>query len=206
MKNIKAYVFGSKSFTKILKELYFFQDVIYKQDINFERKNTLLIIFLDKITKELLKNLSNLLLPTILMSSTSFRDNTKYKINNFSVVLKTPVEIDNFFEISKIIFSKFFFFNNSSVKINSYTLNANQKVIEKNSISLRLTEIEVRFLIYISKNRLVTKNDILVNVWKQNREVESHAFETCLHRLRKKIYNKFDDKNFIKYKADKYFL
>jgi len=206
MKNIKAYVFGSKAFSKILDELNFFQDVIYKQDINFEKNNTLLIIFPNKVSKIVLKDLYNEVLPTILITTDPQYSYRNFKRNNFSVVLRVPVEISNFFEISKIIFSKFFFFNSSSIKINSYILNANQKTIEKNFKTLRLTEIEVRFLIYLSNNEFVTKKDILVNVWKQNREVESHAFETCLHRLRKKIYNRFEDDVFIKFRQNKYFL
>jgi len=64
----------------------------------------------------------------------------------------------------------------------------------------------VKLIIFIKNSKGVTKNMILKNVWSQKNILESHAFETTLHRLRKKIKHRFNDVNFINQKDGMYYL
>ena len=52
----------------------------------------------------------------------------------------------------------------------------------------------------------VNRNLILKNVWKYSEESETHTVETHIHRLRKKILEKFNDENFIKNNNNGYYI
>ena len=66
-------------------------------------------------------------------------------------------------------------------------------------MELQLTEMEINFLILFSKSdKPLSRNFILKNVWKYSAESDTHTLETHIHRLRKKIFEKFNDNNFIK--------
>ena len=43
-------------------------------------------------------------------------------------------------------------------------------------------------------------------VWNYSSETDTHTVETHIHRLRKKILNKFNDSNFIKNDNNGYFI
>ena len=50
-----------------------------------------------------------------------------------------------------------------------------------------------------SKNKEpINRNAVLKDVWKYSEESETHTIETHIHRLRKKILDKFGDNDFIK--------
>ena len=60
-------------------------------------------------------------------------------------------------------------------------------------------------MLFRSKKGL-EKSFLINNVWKRSSNLESHAFETHLHRLRKKINKFFKDKEFIIEKNSLYYL
>ena len=77
----------------------------------------------------------------------------------------------------------------------------------KNNIELNLTEKEINFLILFYKyKKPITKKFILKNVWNYSSESETHTVETHIHRLRKKIFQKFGDNFFIKNNKEGYFI
>ena len=47
---------------------------------------------------------------------------------------------------------------------------------------------------------------VLKNVWNYSVESETHTVETHIHRLRKKILQKFGDKDFIKNNSKGYYI
>jgi DNA-binding response OmpR family regulator len=68
-------------------------------------------------------------------------------------------------------------------------------------------DLKKYFLENIPTIFLLNNKDYLIkNVWKRSSELESHAFETHLHRLRKKINKFFKDKEFIIEKNSLYYL
>ena len=70
-----------------------------------------------------------------------------------------------------------------------------------------MSEKEIDFLVLFSTNKEpVTRNLILKKVWNYSSESETHTIETHVHRLRKKIFEKFDDKNFIKNNNKGYYI
>jgi len=66
------------------------------------------------------------------------------------------------------------------------------KLIKKNNLELQLTEKEINFLILFSQNdKPLSRNFILKSVWNYSPDTDTHTVETHIHRLRKKILNKF---------------
>jgi len=62
---------------------------------------------------------------------------------------------------------------------------------------------------FFKKSKIIIKKyeiDSNESIWKHSLDLDTHAFETHLHRLRKKINKNFNDKNFIIEKNSLYYL
>ena len=67
---------------------------------------------------------------------------------------------------------------------------ANKEIINlRNNESTKLTEKEVSILKYLykSRGRIVSKNELLQEVWEYSPEVTTHTIETHIYRLRQKV-------------------
>ena len=65
-------------------------------------------------------------------------------------------------------------------------------------INLKLTEKEIEMILYIDvKNQKYNVLDLQINIWGYSSDLETHTVETHIYRLRKKISDKFGDKNSI---------
>ena len=70
---------------------------------------------------------------------------------------------------------------------------------------LKLTEKEIDMIIYLSKRKKPIKVDELQEkVWGYQSKLETHTVETHIHRLRKKIKEKFFDESLIVSKKNGY--
>jgi DNA-binding response OmpR family regulator len=116
------------------------------------------------------------------------------------------VDFLSFKEILKILIIKYKFFRKSKIKIRGYSIDSNQKTISKNNLYVKLTEKELKFILILIENNGLSKKDILEKVWKYKFTLDSHAFETNLHRLRKKMNTIFKDRNFITEKNSLYYI
>ena len=63
---------------------------------------------------------------------------------------------------------------------------------------LKLTEKEINTITYLSKSdKPVSIDELQKKVWSYQSDIETHTVETHIYRLRKKILNTFNDKDFI---------
>ena len=208
MNNIHLDIVGSESFFSLLKE----QDFNYNISLNSQgqqNNNCLLIriIFVEKLKLTEVKKYFNENVPTIfLISNKDFLLKNKLRLLEFHVSLFTPIEILSFKEILNILIIKYNFFQKSKIIINGYEVDSNQRIIKKNGIKTKLTEKELELILTLNQKNGLDKSFLINNVWKRSSDLESHAFETHLHRLRKKINKFFKDKNFIVEKKSLYYL
>ena len=204
MDNTQLHIFGSKTFYSLLKEIDDNQSIHFFDKINKDylkdssEKDVVKIIFPEKFSLTDIKGLINLNLPNVLLlQNDQYLIKNNLKLLNFSLSLSLPIDFLSFKEILKILIIKYKFFKKSKIKIKDYSIDSNQKIISKNNLHAKLTEKELKFILILIDNNGLSKKDILEKVWKYKFTLDSHAFETNLHRLRKKIDTIFKDKNFI---------
>ena len=208
MNNIHLHIIGSKSFADLLNELDFNCSISFDENLSYSNKDFLVrIIFVEKL--QLLKTKKFFLenIPTIfLLNNKDFLLKNKLTLLDFHVSLSIPIEILSFKEILNILLTKYHFFKKSKIIINDYEIDSNQRVITKSKIKVKLTEKELELILALHKTNGLEKSFLLKNIWNRSSDLESHAFETHLHRLRKKINKFFKDSKFIIEKNSLYYL
>ena len=175
MQNLIIYKFTS--LYHILEEL--------SLDLNFN------ISFVDDVNSlnNKLKNHNNYLI----ISNKKYLD-----IRNQFVLENTPINIFKLVEKINIEFLKLQFNSQSHVKVKNYIIDLNSREMSVNSTKLKLTEKEINTIIYLSKsNKPVSIDKLQEKVWSYQSDIETHTVETHIYRLRKKILNIFNDKEFI---------
>jgi uncharacterized protein YlzI (FlbEa/FlbD family) len=175
MQNLIIYKFTS--LYHILEEL--------SLDLNFN------ISFVDDVNSlnNKLKNHNNYLI----ISNKKYLD-----ISNQFVLENTPINIFKLVEKINIEFLKLQFNSQSHVKVKNYIIDLNSREMSVNSTKIKLTEKEINTIIYLSKsNKPVSIDKLQEKVWSYQSDIETHTVETHIYRLRKKILNIFNDKEFI---------
>jgi DNA-binding response OmpR family regulator len=208
MHNIHLHIIGSKSFPVLLNELDLNYVITSDTNLKYNHKDLLIrIIFVEKLQLAEIKKYFNENIPTIfLLNNRDFLLKNKLNLLEFHVSLFTPIEILSFREIINILVTKYNFFKKSKIIINGYEIDSNQRIIIKNGIKTKLTEKELELILALNHDKGLEKSFLIRNVWKRSSDLESHAFETHLHRLRKKINKFFKDKKFIIEKNSLYYL
>ena len=124
--------------------------------------------------------------------------NKDKSIKNQIVFENFPIKITKLLEKINIAFLKKKFNEQSNINIGIYTININSRELILKKSKLKLTEKEINTILYLaSKKNSVSISDLQINVWSYQAELETHTVETHIHRLRKKIKNKFNDENLI---------
>jgi len=208
MINIHLHIIGSKFFFDLLDELDFNYSFSFDKNIKYNNKDQVIrVIFIEKLQLIEIKKCFSENIPTIfLLKNKDFLKKNKLSLLDFHISLFVPIEILSFKEIVNILLTKYNFFKKSKIIINGYEIDSNQRVIMKNRIRTKLTEKELELILTLNNNNGLEKSFLLKNVWKRSSDLESHAFETHLHRLRKKIDKFFKDKKFIIEKNSLYYL
>ena len=178
--------------------------IIYKFNNLFEILNEISqdigINFIEAHNENNLKN--------IIQNSSHYLILTQQNISNLDNQLQLtniPIKISKLIEMINIKLLKNQFNNQSKVKIKNYILNLNSREISNNNTLMKLTEKEINTIIYLSKtNKPVSINELEKNVWQYEADMETHTVETHIYRLRKKLYDKFKDKDFIVSKKNGY--
>ena len=177
-------IFKYNTFYNIMKEL--------EENLNlkiFEAPN-------EKILNKIKDDLKNYLIIT------SKRINN---INNQFIMDKTPTRLNKLIERFNIKFLKVNFIEKSELNIGKYKIDLNSReLISKNNV-LKLTEKETNIIIYLFKsNNAVGIDRLQSEVWQYHSNLETHTVETHIYRLRKKIFDTFNDNEFITSKKNGY--
>lgn len=198
---------GSKTFSNILNDLEFTK-ILNSNQANYNNKNIYVkILFIENLK---IKSVRSYLLqnePIILFSSDKdFIKKNNLNLLSFHVCLELPIDILILKEMINILCTKYKFFKNSKIIIKDYEIDSNERSIKKKNVKIKLTEKELNIILMLNDNNGIDKNFLLKSIWKYGVDLETHVFETQLHRLRKKIMRYFNDDNFIVEKKSLYYL
>ena len=160
--------------------------------INFKLTN------INKITDLDLKAQDNYLV----ISNKKIKDiENQIEITNF------PIDIVKLIENINIKFLKKKYSQQSEIDLGVYKLNLNSRKIFNNEKSLDLTEREANIIVFLNNSKKPVKiSKLQTEVWGHNSKLETHTVETHIYRLRKKINDVFEDKNFIKSSKSGYII
>jgi hypothetical protein len=208
MNNIHLSILGSGAFLNILNELEFNNVINSNNQLNPNYKKILVkIIFVENLK---IKEVRNYLLKNepvfLFINHKDYIKKNSLKLLDFHVCLEFPIEILSFKEILNILITKYNFFKKSKIIIKDYEIDSNERSITKEKIKVKLTEKELDLILALNNNNGLNKSFLLKSIWKHSLDLDTHAFETHLHRLRKKINKYFKDKNFIVEKNSLYYL
>ena len=208
MNNIHLNILGSATFSNILNEIEF-NNVLSQNNISSrsDKKILVKILFVENLKIKEIKKYLLINEPIILFLN--YKDYVKrnnLKLLDFHLSLELPIEILSFKEILNILTTKYNFFKKSKIIIKDYEIDSNERSITKQKVKVKLTEKELELILALNNNNGLNKSFLLKSIWKHSLDLETHAFETHLHRLRKKIDKYFRDKNFIVERNSQYFL
>ena len=201
MNNIHLYIYGSKVFLNTINELNLGYN-LSTEEVNLNKKNNpefiVRIVFPEELKLIEVKKYFTENIPTIFfLKDKSYLLKNKLSLLNFHQNLSLPVDILSFKEILNILITKYSFFKKSKITINNYEIDSNQRIISREGTKVKLTEKELDLILFLNNHSGLEKSLLLKKIWNHNSELETHAFETHLHRLRKKIERFFKDKKFI---------
>ena len=208
MNNIHLTILGSDLFSSILNELEFSNILNPNGQSNHNDKKIIVkILFVENLKIQEVKSYLLDNEPTILFAKNKgYWKKHNLNLLNFHVILDHPIEILSFKEILNILVTKYNFFKKSKIIIKDYEIDSNERSIVKQKLKIKLTEKELELILALNHSKGLSKSLLLKNIWKHSLDLDTHAFETHLHRLRKKIYKYFNDKNFIVEKNSLYYL
>ena len=125
-----------------------------------------------------------------------------------AIYIKLPLTYNDLIrELKRIV--KIRRINKNHFKIGEFLFNhkTSELIKEDSSLKISLTELENRFLNYmIKRNKGATKSQILSEVWKHNKQLDTHTLESLIYRLRKKIEKNPNKPSILINDTKKYFL
>lgn len=106
-------------------------------------------------------------------------------------ILSKPLLLSSFFDELHSCINRFDNSESGYLKFNKYEVHPMSKEILnlRNNEITKLTEKEVAIIKYLHKNkdRLISKNELLQEVWGYSPDVSTHTIETHIYRLRQKV-------------------
>ena len=192
MHQLKVLILGPASFTATLDELkpfLKFNCIKEKNSSDFD-----VILFHEEALNDEANN-------KIIINSNCLKilaSNLKKPSQNFNAFLKLPSYLKKINSVVENVAAKKEFSKNSSIQIKEYLLNKNEKKLSKNENEIILTEKEIQLIeLFLNNKKPISKDKILSSVLNYSSDADTHTIETHIYRLRKKINDKFSDKNFI---------
>ena len=194
-------VFGTKNFNKSLDEIREYLDFsvfFFNNDTSLNKQISNINALL--VDSEICENLENL------KSINSVNDKPVLLAERYGFMKKCihtdkiffPLLLSDFNNrvLNLIISEKFN--QNSSLKIKEYIIDKNKKKLKRGRLSIVVTEREIQLIeLLFNETKPFTKKNLLKQLWNYSEDADTHTIETHIYRLRKKIFDKFSDKNFI---------
>ena len=202
----KKNFFFSKLSLLLEKEGYFLRPLSRTNELPEKKKTPFLFFFLE--SKESVRDLKKL--NTKLYNLVIFKEQKINIDEDFpnATYMSLPLvynelmtEVERLNKVTKINYKRY--------KLGKYFYNAktSQLFEEKSSSVINLTELESKFLNYmLKKNGGATKTQILSEVWKHNKELDTHTLESLIYRLRKKIENNPNEPSVLINDSKRYFI
>ena len=210
MQNYSIVTVGSPVFFQCLKEQkieYNLQNLSSFKQVKEILKSPLIdiyifLFFVDNIERLNVKELKKIRYPKIFFSKSNDQLKLLKKNNVMSNFFQLPINYPDMEKIIKLSIMKYKFLFQSQIKIGSYVIDKNAKLLIKSNKNIKLTEKEIEILLYLSgKEDGSSKKEVSQGV-----NIDSHTYETHLYRLRQKIHKKFNDKHLIYLENSKYYL
>ena len=196
----KLLIFGSKNFYNSINEVkeylnlsLIFYDFSNKSNIIDSTISAIIVdaSVLNKENSTIINKIKNK--PSLLIET-----ETSKKEYPFDYKILLPISFTDLKNKIINIITSFEFSINSSLKIKKYMLDKNEKRLIKDNTYISITEREVKLIeLLFKEKKSLTKNYILKKIWNYSETTDTHTVETHIYRLRKKIYNKFNDEKFI---------
>ena len=207
MGNFTISIFDNKIFFEIISELKLlskfkikhYKDLsLFKKDV--EKENQLVVFFTNPTNKIEINNFPSIIITKSSTSTNKFSGELIEQLNMPFTILDFEKKVISL--IAKNEFKK-----NSLINLSGYVIDKNERKIKKNNLELQLSEKEINFLILFSQTKKpISRNLVLKKVWNYSEKAETHTIETHVHRLRKKISEKFGDDAFIKNNSKGYYI
>ena len=212
MDNLTISIVGNQIFSEIINELKLFSKfkIKFYDDLSLcikeiASQDQLVIFFITEASKQYYERINQNSFPLIVI--TKSLTSTKIPLGEFAEQLEMPFRILDLEKKVVSLLAKYEFKKSSLINLRNYTIDKNERKIKKNNLGLQLTEKEINFLILFSQNsKPLSRNFLLKNVWNYSSESDTHTVETHIHRLRKKILEKFGDNNLIKNNDKGYYI
>jgi len=147
---------------------------------------------------EMLKNMKafNISSPVIILSALSGTSQIVQALDLGAVdYIKKPFEWDELLARIRILQRKIFASESAKIQINDLTIDLMARQVTRMDTQIILTAKEFALLEYLIRNlnRVVSKNQILENVWNMDFDPESNIVEVYMHQLRRKIDKGFEN-------------
>lgn len=167
-------------------QLYAPEFTVYRQKETAKAYDVYLLDNKSSLTEELRHE--HLKAPIILLENP---DSSREEDSALEIVIYKPFSLSEFLNKLRSSINKFENSSEGFLVFNQYELHplAKEIVNLRNNELVKLTEKEVAVIKYLykSKDKIVTKNDLLQDVWDYNAEVTTHTIETHIYRLRQKV-------------------
>ena len=108
--------------------------------------------------------------------------------------IKKPFEFDELLARIRIVQRKLFSSETSKISVEDLVIDLHSRKVTRQEIQINLTSKEFLLLEYLVRNanRVISKNQILENVWEMDFDPESNIVEVYMYQLRRKIDKGFD--------------
>ena len=212
MSNLTISIFGNQIFLEIMNELKLFSKykIEFYDNLNFCSKSAvcndhLAIFFITETNKKDYEKVEKNDFPSIIITKSRISPNMLS--GEFTERLSIPFSILDLEKKIISLLAKYKFKESSLINLQGYIVDKNERKIKKDNLELQLTEKEINFLILFSQSeKPLSRNFVLKKVWNYSSKSDTHTVETHIHRLRKKILEKFKDSNFIKNGEEGYYI